>query len=72
MKIAVCHFSVLGFLYCLVPTHGVLEPYNFNFSCPKDPTAVLLSYFHRGSNAVGIALFSREIDTGLSLKIKAG
>ena len=33
-------------------THGVLGSYNFNFSCPKDSTAVLISTFHVGTNAV--------------------
>ena len=48
-------------------SHGALGPYSFNFSCPKDPTAVLISTVYAGSNAVEIrSVFGREINLGLS------
>ena len=38
----------------MTPSHIVLKPFNFNFLCPTNPIAVLVSTFH--------AEFSSEVE----------
>lgn len=46
--------QIEGFLFLkrMQATHLVLWPFNFNFSCPRDPMAVLKSTFHAELNSV--------------------